>query len=228
MDILISVSTDAGTKFNNLTSDTRKEVDRLVDDLILTMPIEPTDSPAWPISERRGREVSPSGSTSDLLAGSKVRRRKGASLLLILFLTFSPNISRAAEGLVNDKYLRAVMLVESGGRNVTGDNGRALGYYQFWATAWRHASNLRREANLPVLPYRTGAADLLASKTHAQILLQWHEKQLKRNGCTHPTPGQLYASWNLGHAGFKRRGYDLARCPAITRRAVIKLNKHLK
>ena len=120
------------------------------------------------------------------------------------------------------------MLVESGGRNVTGDNGRALGYYQFWATAWRHASNLRREANLPVLPYRTGAADLLASKAHAQILLQWHERQLRRNGCKHPTPGQLYASWNLGHAGFKRRGYNLARCPAVTRRAVIKLNTFLK
>jgi len=202
----------------------------LVDDLILTMPVEPTDSPAWPTCAPPTKPSSPAGSTSGSSGSSSGLLMTWASLLLCCWSLLLPTASSASPrpSLVSDKFLKAVMLVESDGRNVTGDGGRALGYYQFWATAWRHASNLRRERSLPVLPYKKGAADLLVSTAHAQILLKWHEKQLKRNGCKHPTPGQLYASWNIGHAGFKRRGYDLARCPAVTRRAVIKLNKHLK
>ena len=37
-----------------------------------------------------------------------------------------------------------------------------------------------------------------------------------------PVRAEVYAMWNLGFAGFKRRGFDLARCPRVTQDAAMR------
>lgn len=37
-----------------------------------------------------------------------------------------------------------------------------------------------------------------------------------------PTNFDVYAMWNLGFNGYKRRGFNIDKCPAITRRAAMK------
>ena len=37
-----------------------------------------------------------------------------------------------------------------------------------------------------------------------------------------PAAWEVYAMWNLGWDGFKRRGFDLARCPRVTRDAAMR------
>lgn len=37
-----------------------------------------------------------------------------------------------------------------------------------------------------------------------------------------PARAEVYAMWNLGFAGFKRRGFDLARCPHVTQDAAMR------
>ena len=130
MNITLDISHRATTKYNSLTRESREEINMLVDDLILTMPVEPTDAPAWLISEQREKEASRSGSTKNSSGGSRGRLHGAMSLLLILWVALCSNTSSASSP-VSDKFLRAVMLVESGGRNVSGDSGRARGYFQF-------------------------------------------------------------------------------------------------
>ena len=229
MDIIITVSTGAGSKFNTLALESKKEVNALVDDLILTMPVEPTDAPAWPTCDPKTRHSSKDGSQKNSSPSSSVLRNVAASVLLICWTALSPLTSNAAPSkkLVSDKFLHAVMLVESNGRAITGDNGNARGHFQFWRRTWDHVTSIRRKANLPTYGY-SAANNLLQSQAYARTYFEWLEKGLKRNGCTHPTHADLYAAFNLGLAGYKKRGFDLSRCPTVTRRAVVKLKKNLK
>lgn len=38
----------------------------------------------------------------------------------------------------------------------------------------------------------------------------------------YPTHIDVYSMWNLGFAGYKRRGFNIDKCPSITRRAAAK------
>ena len=224
----ITISPRAETKFNNLTQDTRDEVAALVDDLILTMPLEPADSTVCQDSEPKERHSSPGGSPRATAKSSSLSPGAAISALLLCWTLLLQATSSAAEDLASNKFLNAVMLVESGGRNVTGDNGKARGPFQFWAATWSHVTSLRRQANLPVYSYTEGASNTLLARRYAQTYFRWIEKNLRRQGCKHPTHADLYAAYNLGLTGYRRRGFDLNRCPAITRRAVAKIQAHLK
>ena len=53
---------------------------------------------------------------------------------------------------VPESWVDAVEHVESGGRNISGDKGKAAGVFQFWAVAWADCSKVRAKAGLPVHP----------------------------------------------------------------------------
>ena len=125
-----------------------------------------------------------------------------------------------ASPLITAKFLDAVSLVVSGGRAAAiGEGGGGRGEYQFWRDSWDSVTALRKVRKLPTNAYHLGATTSLA-RDYARTYFEWLEKGLKRNGVKHPTQGQLYAAWNCGLAGFKRRGFKVSGCPSHTRKAI--------
>ena len=135
----------------------------------------------------------------------------------------------AWSSLVDDRFLKAVSLIESGGKpNAKGDYlkgvPRALGEFQFWRSTWDSVTAMRRSQGLPTKPYHTGATTSLSTE-YARTYLKWCEKGLKRNGVKSPTRGQIYAAYNCGLTSFKRRGCKLSRCPSHTQRAAERIER---
>ena len=129
-----------------------------------------------------------------------------------------------AEGThVDDHFLDAVAAVESdNGRLLRGDSGRALGVYQLWEVTWDEVNRHRAESGKPVLDYRC-VWDPIISRQYAEEYLQLMEDRLARQLKRLPTPGELYAAYNLGFEGFARRDFRVDRCPTSTRRAIDRL-----
>ena len=133
-----------------------------------------------------------------------------------------------ASPLITAKFLDAVSEIESGGRSsAIGDGGRARGEFQFWRDSWDSVTALRKARRLPTKAYHLGATTSLA-RDYARTYFEWLEKGLRRNGVKAPTQGQLYAAWNCGLAGFKRRQFKVSNCPSHTRKAVERIKKLCK
>lgn len=132
--------------------------------------------------------------------------------------------SWAAKGShVDEHFLDAVAEVESdNGRLLRGDNGRALGVYQLWEVTWDEVNRHRASAGKPILDYRC-VWDPIISRQYAEEYLQIMEDRLSRQLRRLPTPGELYAAYNLGYEGFARRDFRVDKCPSITRRAIDRL-----
>lgn len=222
MKLTLFVSRKSHDKYSTLNAATQREVDRIVDDLILTMPVEATDASAWPTSGHHTSDSFKGGSTKRSTKRSSTKR-VSAILLLLSLLSFA-SANNLASSLVDSKLLKAVSQVESGGRDTAkGDHGKAVGRFQFWRNTWRHITSLRAARGLATTSYSDGATHPQWSRVYAFSYLTWIEAELKRRGCRHLTVRHLYAGYNLGVAGFARRGFDLARCPAITRSAATRV-----
>lgn len=117
----------------------------------------------------------------------------------------------------------AIAHVESAGKNTPGDHGEALSPFQIHREAWedvrKRFGDPGGEIYLNIgerFEDISNAGDVRmfarnAATGYAFIL----EERLKRAG--HPaTPQNIYACWNLGFQKFRRRGFDLSRCPAST------------
>jgi hypothetical protein len=142
------------------------------------------------------------------------RFAKGRWLPVLAGLLLAVSASGAS-----DAFLDRLALVESGGNaRAVGDNGRSLGAYQMTAAAWRDVSRARAGRGAVVWPHSAAFTPAVAREYAREYLRISEARFLAATGRT-PTPGQLYAAWNLGHAGFRRRAFDLRRCPAATRRA---------
>lgn len=141
--------------------------------------------------------------------------------------------------LITERFLDALEDVESGrDARAVGDHGRSLGSYQFKAVAWRQVNALQsyreqvagdrlERANLKpetlnlqraIYPY-SFATNRVIARLYARSYLRWLESYLTRALRRSPTYPELYAVWNLGPAGFRARGFDLARCPEHVRKA---------
>ena len=110
----------------------------------------------------------------------------------------------------------AIIRVESSG------NPRAIGRLgerglcQFFPAAWADTSRYRRAHGLPTYPY-TLALDPIAGHEYATSWLTYNEERLTKALGRRPTIGEVYAAHQLGFSGFASKGFDLRRCPTITR-----------
>jgi hypothetical protein len=125
------------------------------------------------------------------------------------------------------QFLDAIERIESNGNpHAIGDNGRARGPYQFWATAWADCSRARSKQGLSVAPY-WGATNRAVARSYAMTYLGMLESSLTRALRRTPTHAELYAAWNMGFTAYRRTGFSLSRCPESTRRAAARINSML-
>lgn len=150
------------------------------------------------------------------------------SLIVAATLLGAGNLAtHAAE--INGKLIHAVALVESGNNpRAVGDQGRANGAFQMWKPAWADCSRWLERNGFKSTPYEKGVNDPNVSHQYCKIYLSILHRQLARALDRDVTAADLYCAYNLGFAGYRKRGFDLARCPGITQRAVAKLYNHLE
>lgn len=126
----------------------------------------------------------------------------------------------ATSNLITERFMDALERVESGmDAGAVGDQGRSRGSFQFKAVAWKQVDTLRKSRGLARHAYRYGAHHRVTARMYAREYLGWLESYLTRALHRSPTHPELYAVWNLGPAGFRARGFSLARCPEHARRA---------
>ena len=125
----------------------------------------------------------------------------------------------------------AIAQVESGNRPVVGDNGAAISAWQIHRAVWQDVH------------VRWGNPDRVAEgKVYLDVGEKWEDiggdDELSRTRARNCARGQvsiiseflnrhnitasadnIYACWNLGCEGFRRRQFSLAHCPEITIRA---------
>lgn len=113
---------------------------------------------------------------------------------------------------VPEAWVDAVEHVESGGRNISGDHGKAAGCFQFWATAWADCSKVRKKAGLTVHPYAK-ATDRTIARDYARTWLTYLRNRLTIEIGRPASAAETWLAYNLGLAGFKAIGYQWAFAP---------------
>jgi hypothetical protein len=121
--------------------------------------------------------------------------------------------------------IEAVIFVESSGNpNAIGRLGER-GLLQFFPAAWADTTIYRASKGLPTYGYSTWATDEGVGREYATSWLTFLEDRLTTALGRKPTIGEVYAAHQLGFAGFRSKGFDLRRCPAITRIVVARINR---
>ena len=118
----------------------------------------------------------------------------------------------------------AIIRVESAGNPAAVGRLGERGLCQFFPAAWADTSRWRRAHGLAVYPYSL-AHDVEAGYTYAVSWLTLNEDRLRAALGRQPTIGELYAAHQLGFAGFRAKGFDLSRCPTITKVVAARLAK---
>lgn len=130
-------------------------------------------------------------------------------------------VSCAHAATIDAKFLDALAIVESNNNpKAIGDNGRSHGAYQIQRTVWCDV-NKSRDVTMRL---SFGESHGRYARDFAFSHLTNLNSHLVAATGTNPTPAQLYAAWNLGLTGFRRRDFLLSRCPIKTQRAAAKLN----
>jgi hypothetical protein len=133
--------------------------------------------------------------------------------VLALFLMCS--VTKAT---ITQAMLDKVIAIESSGRaSAVGDKGAGLGLAQFHYAAWQDTSAWRAKQGLPVYPYHK-ALDAYIARDYLHSWLSINAARFKEATGRLATLVDLYAIHNLGFNGYKKRGFDIERCPAITLR----------
>ena len=130
---------------------------------------------------------------------------------------------------INGKLINAVAMVESNNNHrAVGDQGKANGAFQMWKPAWQDCSKWLKRNGFKTTPYEKGVNDPTISHQYCKVYLSILNSQLRRSIGREPSAAELYAAYNLGFTGFKRRGFDISKTPSITQRAAVKLNRFLE
>ena len=159
------------------------------------------------------------------LCGGVISRTNYAIILIASTLATLQGLN-AVE--INGKLIHAVGFVESNNNpNAIGDSGAANGSFQMHRPAWSDCSAWLKSQGFKATPYDQGVNNPAVSHYYCKIYLSLLHRQLARALNREISAGDLYAAYNLGFAGYKRRGFDLSKCPSITQRAVAKLNRKL-
>lgn len=105
----------------------------------------------------------------------------------------------------------AIAVVESNDRmSAIGSRGERTAW-QILPTTWNQYSKKGEVTSLRSDAYNVAL----------RIYLHNHERYVKARGVL-PNSLDHYAMWNLGFVGYRRRHFDINRCPLITRRAAMK------
>ena len=162
------------------------------------------------------------GENSPRITGDSLRRFLTAAGCLA-FMT----VASAVE--INGKLIHAVAMVESNNNHrAVGDQGKANGAFQMWKPAWQDCSKWLKKNGFKTTPYEKGVNDPTISHQYCKVYLSILNGQLRRAIGREPNAAELYAAYNLGFTGFKRRGFDISKTPSITQRAAVKLNRFLE
>ena len=149
-------------------------------------------------------------------------RRKSAKAALAaeLFagLIFFGEKGRADIPIQLDAMIGQMMVEEScNGAVLCGDGGKSRGILHIQSSFWADVSKWRAARRLPTRSY-AWVMDPAWSREYARSGIAMLEEKLRAIG-VQPSAGNIYAAWNLGFAAFKKRGFDLRRCPRRTRAA---------
>lgn len=121
---------------------------------------------------------------------------------------------------VTPALMDAIIHIESSGRaSVRGDSGLAVGLAQFHWGAWQDTTAFRRSKGLTIHPYSSASLPG-PSRAYLHSWLTLNADRFRRATGREPSPGDLYAIHNLGFGGYEKRGFEILRCPSITRRKV--------
>jgi hypothetical protein len=113
---------------------------------------------------------------------------------------------------VPETWVDAVEHVESGGRNIYGDAGKAAGVFQFWSVSWADCSKVRAKAGLPIHPY-SKAKDRVVARDYARTWLTYLRNRLTIEIGRPASAAETWLAYNLGMTGFKAYGYQWAFVP---------------
>jgi hypothetical protein len=97
-----------------------------------------------------------------------------------------------------------------------GDNGRSLGDFQLSEAAWQDVNSWRKARGLPVFNYRAHVWNRTVNRAYAADYLTILYGELKRRVGRAPTPGELYAAYNMGLGAFAECNYQLGRVNPMT------------
>jgi hypothetical protein len=125
---------------------------------------------------------------------------------------------------VSPSWRDAIIRVESSGNPAAVGRLGERGLCQFFPAAWSDTSRWRKAHGLPVYSYAL-AHDPEAGLAYASSWLSMLEDRLTATLHRRPTIGELYAAHQLGFSGFRSKGFDLSRCPTITKVVAARLAK---
>ncbi len=134
---------------------------------------------------------------------------KAALLILMASTSF---------GAVTPQLIEQIIAIESSGKaNARGDGGKARGCAQFHYAAWLDVTSWRKARGLSTESF-SQAFDPMVSRAYLHSWLTLNSHRFEDHTGRKPTGAELYAIHNLGFEGFRKAKFDLANCPAITRR----------
>jgi hypothetical protein len=139
---------------------------------------------------------------------------------LLLLLLASASLHAITPGQVE-----AIIFVESSGNPKAIGRLGERGLLQFFPAAWADTTTYRARHGLPTYGYGTWSTDEGVGREYATSWLTLLEERLTTALGRQPTLGEVYAAHQLGFSGFKSKGFDLRKCPAITRIVVARLNR---
>jgi len=120
------------------------------------------------------------------------------------------------------RMLPALAQVESGPNAVAVGADGERGLFQFTEEAWADTSATLRLHGMLGCPSWDCAFKTCCATRYAIARLKFLDSHLATAQGQQPTPEQLYALWNLGLEGFRRRGFLLSNCPPATQDAAVR------
>jgi len=126
--------------------------------------------------------------------------------------------------MITEAFLMALIMVESGNRDVPGDNGKAQGVLQIHTITVKEANRIIGIKGLPKCFKPSDRHDRTASKRVCKIVLEYHGARWKRRGHI-MTPADYAAMWRFGPTAWKP---SLTTKHAIDRDRAKAIEKYMK
>ncbi len=122
-----------------------------------------------------------------------------------------------------DRFLDALAFSETKrDQFAVGDSGKAFGMYQIHRVAWHDVNRMFRLLNNDTHDYSMATnreISTIYASAYIDILSSRLSEALKRP----PSYREVYCAWNLGFAGFRRKGLRFDLCPESTKAGWMRL-----